>query len=66
MVEPGDSLRRVLRKLRDAGRARRPSTSNGRRWRAQLGAAGKLQVGEYALEPGITPRALLQACATAR
>ena len=60
VVEPGDSLRSVLRKLRQPGVSEGRSTSNGSAgW--QLGAAGKLQVGEYALEPGSTPRALLLA-----
>jgi UPF0755 protein len=58
MVERGDSLPRVLGKLREAG------VTGGHKleWQAlarQLGAAGKLQVGEYPLEPGTTPRALL-------
>ena len=60
IVESGDSLPVVLRKLREAG------VGNGEviEWRAlaqQLGAAGKLQVGEYALKPGISPRELLVA-----
>jgi UPF0755 protein len=59
-VERGDSLPVVLRKLREAG------VDNGEvlEWRAlahQLGAAGSLQVGEYVLEPGMTPRELLVA-----
>ena len=48
VVERGDSLVTVLDKLHE--------------WQVlarQLGAAGKLQVGEYALDPGITPRMLL-------
>lgn len=57
VVERGDSLVAVVDKLHAMG-------AHGRRleWQAlarQLGAAGKLQVGEYALEPGITPRVLL-------
>ena len=60
IVERGDSLPVVLRKLRDAG------IGDGEvlEWRAlaqQLGAAGKLQVGEYALESGTSPRDLLLA-----
>jgi UPF0755 protein len=58
VVERGDSLATVLDKLHAAG------ASGGQRleWQAlarQLAAAGKLQVGEYALDPGITPRMLL-------
>ena len=59
MVEPGDSLPVVLRKLHAAGVSRWRAIE----WQAlarQLGAAGRLQVGEYALDPGITPRELLQ------
>jgi UPF0755 protein len=59
IVEPGDSLPKVLRKLRGMGVATRDLE-----WRAlarDMGAAGKIQVGEYALEPGTTPRALLAA-----
>ncbi len=57
-VAAGDSFPGVLRKLRAAG------VSQGRdlEWRAlarQLDAAGNLKVGEYALDPGITPRELL-------
>jgi UPF0755 protein len=60
VIEPGDSLPVVLRKLRDIG------VTDGEviEWRAlarQLGAGGRLQVGEYALEPGDTPRELLEA-----
>ena len=58
VVERGDSLVAVVDKLHAMG------ARNGHRleWQAlarQLGAAGKLQVGEYALDPGITPRMLL-------
>ncbi|HZX75698.1 endolytic transglycosylase MltG [Lysobacter sp.] len=60
LVEKGDSLPTVVRKLREAG------VEQGEliEWRAlakQLGAAGRLQVGEYALEPGTSPRKLLTA-----
>lgn len=59
-VERGDSLPVVLRKMREAG------IDDGEQieWRAlakRLGAAGRLQVGEYELEPGMTPRELLVA-----
>ena len=59
LVEPGDSLPAVLRKLDAVG----ASNVGKLQWQAlarQLGAAGRLQVGEYALDPGITPRLLLQ------
>ena len=59
VVEPGDSLGTVIGKLHDAG------VDGGSRyeWQAlarQLGAAGRIQVGEYLLAPGMTPRGLLQ------
>ncbi|MEO6264891.1 MAG: endolytic transglycosylase MltG, partial [Luteimonas sp.] len=58
LVERGDSFVTVLGKLHVAG------VHDGQEleWQAlarQLGAAGRLQVGEYALEPGPTPRMLL-------
>jgi len=60
VIEPGDSLPVVLRKLREIG------VSDGEvvEWRVlarQLRADGKLQVGEYALKPGTSPRELLKA-----
>ncbi|MCC7250164.1 MAG: endolytic transglycosylase MltG, partial [Lysobacter sp.] len=58
MVAPGDALPTVVRKLRAVG-----AGGSDLEWRAlarELGAAGKLQVGEYALEPGMSPRTLLQ------
>jgi UPF0755 protein len=60
VVESGDSLPTVVRKLREAG----IRTGELVEWRAlatQIGAAGKLQVGEYALEPDTSPRELLVA-----
>ena len=60
VVEPGDSLPAVLRKLRSAG----IDTGESIEWRAlarQLRAAGKLQVGEYPLDPKTSPRELLVA-----
>ena len=59
VVERGDSLPRVVARLREAG------VREGHRleWQVlarQLGAAGRLQVGEYALDPGTTPRTLLE------
>ena len=57
-VEPGDSFPIVLGKLQAMG----VPSGHSLEWQAlarQLGVAGKLQVGEYALDPGVTPRALL-------
>lgn len=61
VVERGDSLPKVLRRLQEMG-----VETKGRdlEWRAlarEMRAAGRIQVGEYALEPGTTPRALLAA-----
>ncbi len=58
-VERGDSFRRVLSRLREAG----VREGHDLEWQAlarQLGTDARVQVGEYALEPGITPRVLLQ------
>ena len=58
IVKPGDSLPVVLRKMRDAG----IDTGDSLQWRVlarQLHAAGKLQVGEYPVDPKTTPRELL-------
>ncbi|MDQ3617236.1 MAG: endolytic transglycosylase MltG [Pseudomonadota bacterium] len=60
IIEPGDSLPVVLGKLRQAG------VGDGEeiQWRVlaqELGAAGRLHVGEYALVPGTSPRELLVA-----
>ena len=60
VVEAGDSLPVVLRKLRAAG----VETGESLEWRAlahQLRAAGRLQVGEYPLDPKTSPRELLVA-----
>lgn len=59
VVASGDSFVTVLGKLYQAG------VPGGQEleWQVlsrQLGVAGKLHVGEYALEPGLTPRELLQ------
>jgi UPF0755 protein len=57
-VERGDSFATVLDKLRDAG----VPGGQAVEWQLlarQLGVAGKLQFGEYALDPGTTPRQLL-------
>ena len=58
VVEPGDSLGAVLARLRKAG----IEAGDRYQWQLlarELGAAGKIQVGEYPLERGMTPRALL-------
>lgn len=60
MVERGDSLPAVVRKLREAG----VEAGDDLEWRLlarQLGADSRLHVGEYALPQGITPRELLEA-----
>jgi len=58
-VERGDGFRTVLRKLRAAG----VDAGHDLEWQLlarRMDAAGKLKVGEYALEPGMTPRTLLE------
>ncbi len=57
-VERGDSLRTVVSRLRAQGNA----AGRDIEWRLlarQMGAGDRIQVGEYALEPGITPSLLL-------
>ncbi len=56
----GDSFARVLARLREAG----IDGGHDIEWQLlarQVGAAGRIQVGEYALAPGATPRSLLEA-----
>ena len=58
VVERGDSFRGVLGKLRAAG----VTVGHDLEWQLLgrlTGAAGKVQVGEFALPPGITPRRIL-------
>lgn len=58
VVAPGDSLKATLRKLRAAGITQGMDLE----WQLlarQVGAAGKLKVGEYALAPALSPRELL-------
>jgi len=58
VIAPGDGLQTVVRKLRDAG----VDEGNDTQWQLlarQLDAAGKLKVGEYALDARLTPRELL-------
>lgn len=60
VVQRGDSLGSVLRKLEQAGIA----TGDPLQWQVlarELGAAGRLQVGEYALQADASPRSLLLA-----
>ena len=60
VVQAGDSLPAVLRKLREAG----IETGESLEWRVlarELQTAGKLQIGEYPLDPSTTPRELLLA-----
>jgi UPF0755 protein len=56
VVAKGDNLGSVLRKLREQG-----VETGGRVLAQQMGAAGKLQVGEYPLDAATTPRQLLEA-----
>lgn len=58
VVEPGDSFKTVLARLREAG----VRDGHDLEWQLlarRLGAAGRIQVGEYALDPGTTPQQLL-------
>src|SRR6188474_3189801 len=60
VVARGDSLDKVLRTLQAQG----VTIGDRLQWQVlarQTGAAGKLQVGEYALSPETTPNSLLQA-----
>jgi len=60
VVRSGDSLPRVVDRLQAAGVRTGPLLQ----WRLlarQLDADGRLQVGEYELAPGATPRSLLEA-----
>ncbi|WP_312320180.1 endolytic transglycosylase MltG [Stenotrophomonas sp.] len=58
IIAPGDGLNTVVRKLREVGVDEGTDTQ----WQLlarQLDAAGKLKVGEYALDNSLTPRELL-------
>lgn len=64
-ISRGSSFRSIVAELRQ----HRLSTANPLYWRAlatQMQVAGKLHAGEYALEPGITPRQLLANMAAGR
>lgn len=58
VVENGDSFARVLQRLRESG-VREGHDLEWQLLARQLKAAGRIQVGEYPLEPGTTPRDLL-------
>src|SRR3546814_3455471 len=58
VVESGDSFARVLQRLRESG-VREGHDLEWQLLARQLEAAGRIQVGEYPLEPGTTPRDLL-------
>jgi UPF0755 protein len=58
VVERGDSFAKVLQRLRGRG-VRQGSDVEWRLLARRLGADGRIQVGEYALDPGTTPRLLL-------
>jgi UPF0755 protein len=58
VVERGDSFAKVLQRLRGSG-VRQGHDLEWQLLAKQLRAAGKIQVGEYPLDPGTTPRALL-------
>ena len=60
VIAPGDSLAVVLGKVREAG-VREGEDVEWRVLARELGAAANLHVGEYALDPGTTPRELLLA-----
>ena len=60
VVRQGDSFAVVLDKLRAAG-VHDGSDIEWQLLARQLEAAGRIQVGEYALEPGLSPRELLVA-----
>ena len=59
LVDPGDGFNAVLRKIRQLG------IDRGRdlEWKAlavSMNVAGRLQVGEYSITPGMTPKSLLR------
>lgn len=60
VVESGDSFARVLQRLREHG-VREGHDVEWQLLARKLRAAGRIQVGEYPIEPGTTPRTLLLA-----
>ena len=64
-IERGDSLHTVLARLQQAGKP----PGDELEWQLlarQMGVAGRLHVGEFALDAGITPRQLLQNMSTGK
>jgi UPF0755 protein len=64
-IERGESLQRVINSLRDAGVV----AGNDLEWQllaARMGVRSKMQVGEYAIAPGMTPDQLLLNIATGK
>ena len=59
LIDRGDGFNAVLRKLRVLG-VRQGSDLEWKLLARRLGVAGKLQVGEYEITPGVTPETLLQ------
>lgn len=58
-IESGDSFPQVLGKLRDLG-IREGSDFEWRALARKLDVARRMQVGEYALQPGLSPQGLLE------
>ena len=63
LVAPGDGLGAIVRKLRAIG-VHGGSSLEWKALAARMGVAGKLQVGEYAVAPGMSPRELLRRLAS--
>lgn len=65
VISRGDSLRTVLTRLNEQGKP----AGDEMQWQLlarQMGVAGRLHVGEYALDAGITPRQLLENMSTGK
>lgn len=65
VIERGDGFATVLRRLRGEG----VTAGHELQWKAlalQTGARGRIQAGEYALDPSLSPRQLLQHMASGR
>jgi UPF0755 protein len=58
-IEPGDGFLAVLGKLRRAG-VRQGSDIEWRLLSMELGVANRIQVGDYRIDPGMSPRDLLR------
>ena len=64
-IQRGESLQRVVDSLRDAG----VDTGNALEWQllaARMGVRSKMQIGEYAITPDMTPDQLLRNIATGK